>query len=220
MNRCDTANRAVDSADPFEVLVSEHYEALFRFALSLTRSESDARDLTQQTFYIWASKGGQLQEPSKAKAWLFTTLHRGFLRTRRKEVRFPHHQLEEVSAELPFEAPKFANQEDVAQLLSAVARMDELFQPPVTLFYLEDYTYKEIAHILSLPLGTVKSRISRGIAQLREILLPEASSSSTPGCAAREDGSLVPESRGNPSAPSGSHRSRGRVRAVGACSRQ
>src|ERR1043165_8893852 len=63
----------------FTALVDEHYQTLYRFALSLTRSESDASDLTQQTFLIWANKGHQLREAAKAKFWLFRTLHRSFL---------------------------------------------------------------------------------------------------------------------------------------------
>src|SRR5207342_1124080 len=76
------SKRNMNSTDQFEMIVGEHYEPLFRFALSLTRSESDARDLTQQTFYVWATKGHQLREISKVKAWLFTTLHRVFLNAR------------------------------------------------------------------------------------------------------------------------------------------
>src|SRR5512134_3657493 len=65
------AERIMTAANPFETLVSEHYEPLYRFALSLTRAESDAADLTQQTFYVWATKGHQLRDASKVKAWLF-----------------------------------------------------------------------------------------------------------------------------------------------------
>src|SRR5947207_946372 len=85
----------MSSAEQFEALVSAHYEALFRFALSLTRSESDACDLTQQTFYVWATKGHQLRNPSRVKPWLFTILHRAFLESRRRETRFSHHELGE-----------------------------------------------------------------------------------------------------------------------------
>ena len=63
----------------FENVVNAHYEPLYRFALSLSHSEADAGDLVQQTFYRWATKGGQLRDRSKAKSWLFTTLHREFL---------------------------------------------------------------------------------------------------------------------------------------------
>ena len=48
--------------DDFEQLVSQHYEALYRFAFSLTQVEADAWDLTQQTFYLWSTKGHQLRD--------------------------------------------------------------------------------------------------------------------------------------------------------------
>ena len=86
----------MNSTDQFEAIVCEHYESLFRFAMSLTRSESGAGDLTQQTFYAWATKGHQLNDILKVKAWLFTTLHREFLKARRKQIRFSHCHLEEV----------------------------------------------------------------------------------------------------------------------------
>ena len=165
----------MNSADQFETIVCEHYEPLFRFAMSLTRVESDARDLTQQTFYVWATKGHQLRDISKVKTWLFTTLHRAFLATRRRQSRFIHDELEAVSDQLPVHSPELANQADCSQVLSALARVDEVYQAAVALFYLEDCPYKDIAAILEVPLGTVKSRIARGIAQLREILMSNGS---------------------------------------------
>jgi RNA polymerase sigma-70 factor, ECF subfamily len=54
--------------------------------------------------------------------------------------------------------------------------VDEQFQAAVALFYLEDYSYNEIASILEIPLGTVKSRIARGLAQLKELVLRKAAS--------------------------------------------
>jgi RNA polymerase sigma-70 factor (ECF subfamily) len=62
------------------------------------------------------------------------------------------------------------NQLDSAQVLQALAQVDEIYQAPVALFYLEDCSYKEIADILDVPIGTVKSRMARGIAQLQTIL--------------------------------------------------
>ena len=62
----------------FESVVQQYYEPLYKFAFSLTRAEADACDLTQQTFYVWATKGHQLRDESKTKTWLFTTLHRNF----------------------------------------------------------------------------------------------------------------------------------------------
>jgi RNA polymerase sigma factor (sigma-70 family) len=170
--------RTMNSEDPFEAIVREHYEALFRFAISLTRAEPDARDLTQQTFYVWARKGHQLRDVSKVKTWLYTTLYRMFLEGRRRQARFPHHELDEVSNELPVLSPKSDDHTDAAQVLSALARVDETYQSAVALFYLEDCSYKHIAAILRVPIGTVKSRIARGIAQLRKLLMSEKATTS------------------------------------------
>jgi RNA polymerase sigma-70 factor (ECF subfamily) len=154
----------------FESLVEQYYRPLYQFAFSLTRSESEACDLTQQTFYIWAAKGHQLRDASKVKSWLFTTLHREFLETHRRQARFPHFELSQVDAELPTISPTRVTQLDAAQVLQALGQVDEVYQAPVALFYLEDYAYKEIAEILHVPIGTVKSRIARGIAQLQKAL--------------------------------------------------
>lgn len=157
----------------FEAMVSDHYESLFRFALSLTRTESDALDLTQQTFCVWAEKGHQLRDKTKARTWLFTTLHRAFLNTRRRQTRFPHHSFDEVLTELPALIAEPVDQTDCSAVLPALAKIDEVYQAAVALFYLEDCSYKDIASILDVPVGTVKSRIARGIVQLREIVSPD-----------------------------------------------
>jgi RNA polymerase sigma-70 factor (ECF subfamily) len=154
----------------FEDLVARYYDKLYQFAFALTRSEADAWDLTQETFYVWAVKGQQLRDVSKVKTWMFTTLHRAFLGIRRKQTRFPHIELSEVESELPEMSPARISEMDSAQVLQALAQVDEPFQAPVALFYLEDCAYGEIAQRLGLPLGTVKSRIARGIAQLRKLL--------------------------------------------------
>jgi RNA polymerase sigma-70 factor, ECF subfamily len=200
----------MNSTEHFEAIVSEHYEALYRFALSLTRSESDAGDLTQHTFYIWARKGHQLRDLTKVKTWLFTTLHRAFLQGRRRQSRFPEQELDDVIEQLPAVAPVLADRVDALQVLSALAQVDEIFQAAVALFYLEDYAYKDIAVILDVPVGTVKSRIARGIAQLREIL-SDGSGAATPPDAARPNGALVPAPAWNRSMLPGSYLSHGRV---------
>ena len=66
--------------------------------------------------------------------------------------------------------PHAFSQLDTAKVLASLDRVDESFQAPVALFYLQDCSYKQIADILGLPLGTVKSRISRGIGQLQKLL--------------------------------------------------
>src|SRR5213594_3947880 len=158
-------------SDDFEQIVSQHYEPLYRFALSLARTEADARDLTQQTFYTWATKGHQLRDRSKVKSWLFTTLHREFLNIRRRAARFQHVELSDANEDLPAVSPEVVNTLDAALLLEFLGQVKEPYRAALSLFYLEDYSYKEIADILEIPLGTVRSRISRGIAQLQRMIL-------------------------------------------------
>jgi len=155
---------------PFDYLVERYYRPLYQFAFSLTRSEADAADLTQHTFLTWQTKGQQLRDLTKVRCWLFTTLHRAFLQAKRRETRFPHFQLEQVDSELPSISNGDINRLDAADALGALGRIDEVFRTPLTLFYLEDCPYKEIAQMLNVPLGTVKSRIARGIAQLKSLL--------------------------------------------------
>lgn len=162
-----------DDGDPsatFEGLVDGHYESLFRFAMSLTGNESDACDLVQDTFVRWAEKGHQLRDQSKAKSWLFTTLHRRFLETQRHMVRFPHLELEEASYELPvFEADAVVHLSGI-EIVTMLNQVDPRYRAAVSLFYLEDNSYAEIAAVLDIPVGTVKSRISRGLSHLKVLM--------------------------------------------------
>lgn len=155
----------------FETLVELYYESLYRFAFSLAGSESAACDLTQETFYIWQTKGHQLLDPAKVKTWLFTTLHREFLNSRRRYLRFPHLELDEAASELPSAPSVSLDRLDAEAALAALARVEEPHKAALALFYLEDYSYQEIAEILGIPIGTVKSRLARGIEQLKRLVL-------------------------------------------------
>jgi RNA polymerase sigma-70 factor, ECF subfamily len=161
----------MDSSTDFEGLVARYYRPLFQFAFSLTRNEPEARDFTQQTFLVWGTKGHQLRDASKVKTWLFSTLHHEFLKSRRRQTRFPHYELEQVSDELPVISPSVVDQMDAKTVVEALGRVDDVYQAPLALFYLEEHSYKEIAEILEVPLGTVESRIARGKAQLQKLLL-------------------------------------------------
>jgi len=154
----------------FQQLVDRYYAPLYRFALSLSRSEVDAADLTQQTFFLWASKGNQLRDRSKARSWLFTTLYREFLSRRRHEVCFPKVELDDVREQEMSISPT-VNAFDRATVLQALREVEEPFRAPLTLFYLEQFSYQEIADVLEVPAGTVMSRLSRGKALLRQRLL-------------------------------------------------
>ncbi len=159
-----------DDTRQFEDLVRAYYGRLYQFAYSLAHDEAEASDLTQQTFYIWAGKGHALRDPAKARTWLFTTLHREFLKTRRHEKRFPHRPLHDADDDLPDPSPSIVEQLDSGAVFDALATIDAIYRAPLVLFYLGEHSYKEIAEILSVPIGTVQSRISRGKELLRGAL--------------------------------------------------
>ena len=167
-------HNTVDTPE-FEQIVSLYYDSLYRFALSLTQREADACDITQQTFYLWATKGRQLRDKSKLKSWLFTTLYREFLGSRRRETRFPHYDIDTVDRELPTISPRMVNELDASTVVQSLLRVDELYRAPLILFYLEEHSYREIASILNIPIGTVMSRLARGKDQLRNLLTDSVS---------------------------------------------
>ena len=165
--------------DEFEELVDQYYQPLYRFGFSLAKNPDRAADLVQQTFVIWAQKGHQLKDRSKAKTWLFTTLYREHLGNARKSQRHPETEISEVEHELPIEENESGRQLDAQRAVSLLKELDETFRAPLTLFYLQQHSYKEIAEVLDVPIGTVMSRISRGKEQLRKKMSTEPASAPT-----------------------------------------
>lgn len=154
----------------FAQIVDDHYPGLFRFALSLAQREADACDLTQQTFLRWAMKGHQLRDRARVKTWLYTTLYREFLGNRRQQTRHVHVEIGDAEGDLPPVTPAQIEHMEGRAVMEALQALDETFRAPLTLFYLEDHSYQEIAEILDIPIGTVMSRLSRAKAQLRDML--------------------------------------------------
>ena len=156
----------------FEDLVDAHYQALFRFGVSLTRDAGMAADLVQETFCTWAAKGDQLHDRSKAKTWLFTTLYREFLSQRRRASRFSDQPLDEAAlGALTPPQDDAQRQMDGQRALELLGSLTETYRGPLALFYLQQHSYKEIAEILDVPIGTVMSRLSRGKELLRHRML-------------------------------------------------
>ncbi len=163
--------------EPFSDLVDAYYTALYRFALSLVKNTSDAGDLTQQTFFILATKGHTMRDATKAKTWLFTTLYREFLRARRRSGRIIAIEDLAVSEQDPPDVDvNIIGRMDAQLVLEALQEVELVFREPLTLFYLQDLSYMEIAEILSVPIGTVMSRLSRGKAHLRAKLAEKSKS--------------------------------------------
>lgn len=153
----------------FQDIVDAHYRSLFRFAYTLAKNEQEASDLTQQTFVVFAEKGSTLKDPTKVKSWLFTTLYREFLRGRKREQRIDFREENLLELEAAPVKPEAVRAMDAQLALDALGQVDEVYRAPLALFYLQDHSYKEIAEILDIPIGTVMSRLSRGKQQLKQI---------------------------------------------------
>lgn len=161
---------ADDNDTSFESLVATYYQPLYKFAWSLSKSETDASDLTQQTFLIWAEKGHTLRDPSKVKSWLFTSLYREFLRLNRRGKKVTGIDQEILESRHDPDLVSSVRQLEGKEALEALDDLDEVYREPLILFYLQDLAYKEIAEVLDIPMGTVMSRLARGKAHLKSIL--------------------------------------------------
>jgi RNA polymerase sigma-70 factor (ECF subfamily) len=149
-------------------LIDRHYALVYRYAYRLSGSATEAEDLTQQTFLQAHARFDQLREPSLAKSWLCTIVRNAYLRTRRVPLR----PVPLESAAEPCAAVPSPDEIDPQELQAALNELPEEFRAPLILFYFEEFTYKEIAAQLDVPIGTVMSRLARGKDHLRRRLSP------------------------------------------------
>jgi RNA polymerase sigma-70 factor (ECF subfamily) len=151
-------------------LVDEHYTALYRYAFRLSGGSADAEDLTQEAFCKAQDHLSQLREPDRAKAWLFSILRNAYLHRLRSERRERSVSLDSIS-DLAEPSPEPLPPVDPEQLQHALDDLPELFRTPVILYYFEDFSYRDIAEQMDMPIGTVMSRLARAKAYLRERLI-------------------------------------------------
>ena len=154
----------------FETLVSTYYQPLYKFAWSLSKKEEDASDLVQQTFLIWAEKGHTLRDASKVKSWLFTSLYREFLRQNRRSQKVTAIDQEILETRQDTELVSSVRQIEREEAVEALETLDPVYREPLILFYMEDLSYKEIAEVLDIPMGTVMSRLARAKGHLKNAL--------------------------------------------------
>jgi len=157
-------------------LIDSHYESLYRYAVRLSGSSADAEDLTQETFGKALTRIAQLRDADRAKPWLFRILRNEYLHRKRDDRRAKVVPLDSVGE--PPEVPVDGGFEiDPQELQAALTELDETFRTPLILFYFEDFSYRDIADQMELPIGTVMSRLARAKAYLRAKLFrtPDAS---------------------------------------------
>ncbi|QDU97627.1 RNA polymerase sigma factor [Lignipirellula cremea] len=150
-------------------LIREHHQAVYGYALRLSGSPTDAEDLAQQAFLIACQKLHQVREAEKVRSWLLTVVRNAFLKSRKNPPPAPAAGLELDIDAIPEQAPETALDNETLQL--ALADLSDDYRLIVGMYYFEERSYKEIAEILGLPIGTVMSRLSRAKSRLRGQLL-------------------------------------------------
>ncbi|MBY0523495.1 MAG: RNA polymerase sigma factor [Gemmataceae bacterium] len=151
-------------------LVEEFYLPLYRYAYRLAGSSGDAEDLTQEAFCKAQLQMTQLRDPKRAKAWLFSILRNAYLHRARSQRLHRQVPLDSVG-DLPEPLPDPLPEVEPERLQQALNELDEVFRTPVILYYFEDFSYRDIAEQMDLPIGTVMSRLARAKAYLRTRLL-------------------------------------------------
>jgi RNA polymerase sigma-70 factor, ECF subfamily len=167
------ASPAPGSLPDITQLVVDHHEVLYRYAYRLTGCVADAEDLTQQTFLVAHQKLGQVRQADSVRGWLFTVLRNGYLKNCRRTVPVAAvslgFDLDTVAAK-PDDRPLDETPIDGEQLQKVLAELADEFKLVLLMFYFEQRSYREIAEILQVPIGTVMSRLSRAKVHLRSKL--------------------------------------------------
>src|SRR5438270_10844901 len=115
----------------------------------------------------------QLRAPDRAKNWLFTILRNASLHRARTEKQ--HTVALDLVGDVPDTLPEPLPDVDSDQLQQALAELPEVYRAPILLYYFEEFSYRDIAEQMDLPIGTVMSRLARATAWLRSRLLgPDA----------------------------------------------
>jgi len=175
-----------DRRDEFERVALPHLRALFNLGLKLTHDPRDAEDLVQET-YLRAYRFFDSYEPgTQIKAWLFRILRNTFInRYRAAKARPEEVDFDKIEAAYDHvvegaflhdgrvSSPEAIVMSGVldAEVEQALAELPEEYRAVVVMALMEDMTYKEIAAALSIPLGTVMSRLHRGRRMLQAALL-------------------------------------------------
>ena len=164
-----------------------HIDAMYNFAYRLTYDEDDAKDLVQETYLKAFRFINSFEEGTNAKAWLFRILKNSFINDYRKKSKEPnkvdYNEVEsyynsedanaEITPDLRVEALQDMIGDEISNALNSLA-VD--FRTVIILCDLEGFTYEEMAKILDIPIGTVRSRLHRARNLLKEKLRSYAQS--------------------------------------------
>jgi RNA polymerase sigma-70 factor (ECF subfamily) len=156
-------------ADALNELLKVVQAPLYRYILSMVREEQLAEDILQEVFLRIYRKLGYLREPEVFRSWAYQIATRETFRHLRRERQWAEQVRDEAALKMipaPPAREEFAP-ELVAQLPALVARVSPASRAVLVLYYLHEMSLGEVAAVLGIPLGTVKSRLSYGLESLR-----------------------------------------------------
>lgn len=172
----------------FEHLLERYKERVFRLALSIVRNETQAEDMTQEIFLrIWKALPGY-QGQASLSTWIYAISRNRCLTDLRKQKTHPTISLNDPETEPHLEkyaaTPSTASETDaVLDVQSMLTRLPDKYRQVITLFYLEQKSYEDVAAMLAIPVGTVKTFLHRG---KKELLAIMSRQTSNPGKGAPE----------------------------------
>ncbi len=167
-------------------LIEQHSTLLYRYAYRLTGNSHEAEDLAQQTYLLAQKRGHQLRDVPAARNWLLTILRNVFLKSKRQRS---GRSLEVIEEPCIPEAT-WDSVIDREQLQLALLELSEEFRSPLVLYYFEDFSYQQIAEHMSVPIGTIMSRLSRAKAFLKKRLTEATNTTPSPLRTQRSPGPL------------------------------
>lgn len=169
-------------SDRFWELAEQQEKFMYNVALKYTGSRYDAEDLVQETMYLGLINFHQLREEDRFKSWIFTILRNQYFKSLRQskikqmsefDERIEYvGELERVSEQIDIEAA-YDKKTEAETLAKLVSRLPEQYKAVMILYFMEEFSYQQIADDLEIPIGTVMSRLSRGKQLLKKALLRE-----------------------------------------------
>jgi RNA polymerase sigma-70 factor, ECF subfamily len=158
------------SMPDFNRLLEEQIPRLLRYARALTRNTERADDLVQDTLVRALAKQHLWQAGTNLRAWLFTLMHNQNVNNVRYGIREGQNiDVEEMSNVLAATTDPTASRQ-LYELNRALSQLAQEQRQAILLVGLEEFSYEETAAILNIPVGTVRSRLSRGRDQLRRLM--------------------------------------------------
>ncbi len=148
--------------EDFKTLVLPHLDYLYRVAFCLVhKNKQDAEDLVQETFLKAYNNFHQLKDRNKCKSWLTSILYNLFINKYRKNNKFSSIPYEESIVYQGAHDTKFIEERMDQEVSEALFKLPEAYSTVLILSDIENLPYKEIAEILEVPIGTIRSRLSR-----------------------------------------------------------